>query len=385
MKIIFRLVCALLFTGYLLPLLTIQAHSSEEQAQPLPQVGVARVLTQRVTEWDEYSGRLEAPETISIRPRVSGFIDAFNFEEGSRVKKGDVLFEIDPRPFETEVRRLQAQLQQSQASLESANNQARRGERLKAQQALSEEEAEIRSSTARQAEANVARVRAELDAAELDLSFTKVTAPIDGYISRAEVTAGNLVTADTTLLTTLVSSDKVYAYFEADEQAYLKYRELTRQDQRHATSLVYLGLANEDGHPHEGKMNFLDNRIDPQTGTIRGRAVFDNADGYFAPGLYARLKLVGSATYEAALIQDSAVGTDLGRKFVLVLSDDDVVEYRQITLGPKQSGLRIVREGLSGDERIVVEGLQRVRPGTPVDATLLPMADDETLAALSWP
>ncbi|HJE30662.1 MAG TPA: efflux RND transporter periplasmic adaptor subunit, partial [Pseudomonas nitrititolerans] len=205
---------------------------------------------------------------------------------------------------------------------------------------------------------------------------------IDGRVGRALITAGNLVNAGEALLTTLVSTDKVYAYFEADERTYLKYRALAREGQRGEATPVYLGLSSEDGHPHLGHMDFIDNQVDPRTGTIRGRAVFDNRDGRFTPGLYARLRLVGSATYDAVLIKDVAVGTDLGKKFVLVLGEDGKVDYRSVELGPKLEGLRIVRNGLGEGETIVVNGLQRIRPGNAVEPQSVPMADADTLAAL---
>jgi len=221
-----------------------------------------------------------------------------------------------------------------------------------------------------------------LDLAKLNLSFTRVTSPISGRVSRAEITAGNLVTADVTALTSVVSTDKVYAYFDADERVYLKYTELARQGRRGATTPVYLGLSNETGNPHLGQMNFVDNQVNPATGTIRGRAVFDNSKGEYTPGLYARLKLVGSGTYSAVLISDEAVGTDLGKKFVLVM-DGDKPAYRAVELGPKIEGLRIVRSGLTKDDTIIVKGLQRVRPGSPVAPETIPMASKETLAALA--
>nr|WP_297456639.1 efflux RND transporter periplasmic adaptor subunit [uncultured Halomonas sp.] len=369
----------------LLPLLLVlMAFGVQADGEPPPavEVSVARVVQQEVTEWDEFTGRLEAPQSVEIRPRVSGFIDTVNFDAGSLVHKGDVLFEIDPRPFEVEVRRLEAELEQAQANLERAANEARRGERLKASNAISTELAEARISEARQARAQVAAIEAELDAARLELSFTRVTAPIDGHVGRAEVTAGNLVSAGQTLLTTLVSTERVYAYFNLDERTYLEYQALARQGQRGQASPVYLGLAGEPGYPHLGHIDFIDNQVDPMTGTIRGRAVFDNDDGLFTPGLYVRLRLVGSARYDAVLIQDTAVGTDLDRKFVLVLDDQQKVAYRAVELGPKVAGLRIVRDGLAPNERIVVNGLQRVRPGMTVSAEIVPMADAATLARL---
>ncbi|MND98254.1 Efflux pump periplasmic linker BepF [compost metagenome] len=281
------------------------------------------------------------------------------------------------------MRRLEAQLQQARATAIRSENEARRGDRLRNSNAISAELAESRSSAAAEARAGVAAIQAQLDLARLNLSFTRVTAPISGRVSRAQFTAGNIVTADVTPLTSVVSTDKVYAYFDADERVYLKYTQLARDGQRGQSTPVYLGLSNETGNPHLGQMNFVDNQVNPKTGTIRGRAVFDNRDGQFTPGLYARLKLVGSATYSAVLINDEAVGTDLGKKFVLVMDKDNKAAYRAVELGPKLEGLRIVRNGLSKDDRIVVKGLQRVRPGSAVDPQDTPMASEATLAALA--
>ena len=353
------------------------------QAPSAPTVSVAKVLEQPVNEWDEFTGRLEAPETVEVRPRVSGQIDQVAFTEGAQVKKGDLLFQIDPRPFQAEVRRLEAQLQQARATATRSANEAERGERLRSSNAISAELAESRTCAAAEARAGVAAIQAQLDLARLNLSFTRVTAPISGRVSRAQYTAGNIVSADVTPLTSVVSTDKVYAYFDADERVYLKYSQLAREGQRGQSTPVYLGLSNEQGNPHLGQMNFVDNQVNPKTGTIRGRAVFDNSDGQFTPGLYARLKLVGSATYSAVLINDEAVGTDLGKKFVLVMDKDNKADYRAVELGPKLEGLRIVRSGLNKDERIVVKGLQRVRPGSPVTPQDTPMASEATLAALA--
>lgn len=352
-------------------------------AMPAAKVSVAKVLEQPVNEWDDFTGRLEAPETVEIRPRVSGQIDEVTFTEGALVKKGDLLFQIDPRPFQAEVRRLEALVAQSRANATRSENEAQRGERLRTSNAISAELADSRSSAAQEARAAVGALQAQLDLAKLNLSFTRVTAPISGRVSRAEITAGNLVTADVTALTSVVSTDKIYAYFDADERVYLKYTQLARQGQRGQTTPVYLGLSNEEGNPHLGQMNFVDNQVNPKTGTIRGRAVFDNSKGEYTPGLYARLKLVGSGTYSAVLINDEAVGTDLGKKFVLVMDADNKSAYRAVELGPKIEGLRIVRSGLNKDDTIIVKGLQRVRPGSPVTPEVIPMASQETLAALA--
>lgn len=352
------------------------------QAPAAAKVNVAKVLEQPVNEWDEVTARLEAPETVQVRPRVSGQIDSVAFTDGALVKKGDLLFQIDPRPFEAEVHRLDAQLQQARAASVRSNNEAQRGERLRTNNAISAELADSRTTTAQESKAAVAAIQAQLDLAKLNLSFTRVTAPITGRVSRAEITAGNIVTADQSILTSVVSTDKVYAYFDADERVFLKYNQLARDGKRSATSPVYMGLSNESDNPHQGQMNFVDNQVNPRTGTIRGRAVFDNSKGDYTPGLYARLKLVGSGTYPAMLIKDEAVGTDLGKKFVLVVDKDNKAVYRSVDLGPKLEGLRIVRSGLQKDDRIVVSGLQRVRPGSPVDPQDTPMASAETLAAL---
>jgi multidrug efflux system membrane fusion protein len=352
-------------------------------SMPAAKVSVAKVLEQPVNEWDEFTGRLEAPETVEIRPRVSGQIDEVAFTEGALVKKGDLLFQIDPRPFQAEVRRLEAQLAQARATATRSENEAQRGERLRQSNAISAELADSRTSAAQEARAAAAAIQAQLDLAKLNLSFTRVTSPINGRVSRAEITAGNLVTADVTALTSVVSTDKVYAYFDADERVFLKYTQLARQGQRGQATPVYMGLSNEDGNPHQGQMNFIDNQVNPQTGTIRGRAVFDNKDGAYTPGLYARLKLVGSGTYSAVLINDEAVGTDLGKKFVLVMDADNKPAYRPVELGPKIEGLRIVRSGLSKDDTIIVKGLQRARPGAPVTPEVVPMASEQTLAALA--
>ncbi|MBB3103206.1 efflux RND transporter periplasmic adaptor subunit [Azomonas macrocytogenes] len=355
------------------------------QAPPPAKVSVAEVLHQPIVEWDELSGRLEAPEYVEVRPRVSGYIDRVAFEEGGLVEKGQLLFQIDPRPFEAEVKQQEARLQQARALLKRTLAEAQRGESLRQGRAISAEQADARSSAALEAKASVAAIQAELDNARLDLGFTRIVSPITGRVSRAEITAGNLVNAGESLLTSVVSTDRVYAYFDADERQFLKYGELAQKSGKTVrdASPVYLGLSGEDGTPHQGRLDFLDNRINPRTGTIRGRAVLDNANGRFTPGLYVRVKLVGSENYEAMLIQDGAVGTDLGRKFVLVLGTDHKVAYRAVELGPKLEGLRIVRGGLQPGERIVINGLQRAAPGSTVDPQDVPMADAKTLAALA--
>jgi multidrug efflux system membrane fusion protein len=374
------------FSAVSLLTLTLAACGRNEAAQtaamPPPQVSVAQVVARPVTEFDEFTGRFEAVERVEIRPRVSGYISSVNFTEGSEVHKGDVLFVIDPRPYDADYKHAKAQLAQARTQLALAKSERERAVKLLAQHALSQEEFDTRSAGSEQADANVEASQAALDSAALNLTFTRVTAPIDGRISRAQITAGNLVTSGQTLLTTLVSLDPIYVRFDGDEQAYLRYtklaREGTRASSRDARNPVLVGLADEAGYPHQGVMVFVDNELDPTTGTIRGRARLDNHDRAFTPGLFARVKLMGNGTYDALLINDSAVGTDQTVKYVLVVGAGNKVEYRPVKLGPIIDGLRVVREGLSSGETIVVNGLQRVRPGSPVTPQRVAMGERRT-------
>lgn len=360
------------------------SDNQSQSAPPAPSVSVAEVLSHTITEWDEYSARLEAPQAVEIRPRVSGYIDRVVFIEGAQVKRGDLLFEIDPRPFVAEVKRLEAQQRQASAVLSRAQKEAQRGAQLRQRQLMAAEQAEARQTSADEAAAALAAISAQLDNARLNLEFTRITAPIDGRMGRAMITAGNLINAGDSLLSTLVSTDKVYAYFDVDEQAFLKYQDIASAQGRdvHGASPVLMALSDESEFSHQGQLDFLDNQINPRTGTLRARALFDNSQGKFTPGLYARIKLRGSAPYRAQLISESAVGTDLGRKYVLVLGADNTVDYRAVTLGPRVAGLRIVREGLAQGEHIVVNGLQRAYPGSQVQPATIPMASDAELASL---
>ena len=370
-------------------LMACQPQAGQQSAggpPPAPQISVAEVISERVTEWDEFTGRLEAPQTVELRPRVSGYIDQVSFAEGTLVNAGDVLFVIDPKPFEAEVNRLKADVVDAQSRAVLAERELKRGKRLKKQNAISQEELDNRVARAQQAKANVQSREAALAQAELDLGYTQVKAPISGRVSRALITKGNYVTAGQSQLTSLVSTDKVYAYFDADEQTFLKYdrlaREGSRPNARDSKLPVLMGLMNDKDFPFSGQIDFMDNQVNQQTGTIRGRAVFDNTDGRFTPGLFARIKLVGSASYDGILIDEKAIGTDLSNKFVLVLDENNKVQYRPVTLGSKQNGLRLIKEGLAAGDTIVVNGLQRVRPGAPVNPTEVAMASDKVLAKL---
>ena len=361
-------------------------EAQTNQTPPAVSVSVAPVLHERLTEWDEFTGRLESPESVELRPRVSGYIERVAFQEGAIIQAGEPLFYIDSRSFKTEVKRLKAELSEAQSQYTLANIAYKRAERLTAQNALSKEVYDNRFAELQQADAHVQSVRAALDLAELNVSYTRVEAPITGRVSRAAVTKGNFVAAGQTKLTSLVSTDKVYAYFDADEHTYLKYNQLAREgsraDDREAHNPVFMALANELTYPHQGHIDFVDNRINPNTGTIRGRAVFDNTEGIFTPGMFARIQVIGSATYQGILIDDKAIGTDLNNKFVLVLDQQNIVQYRPVSLGEKVNGLRIISSGLQPGEQIVVKGLQRVRPGTPVAPTFVQMASNEQLVQL---
>lgn len=355
---------------------------------PPPAVTVAPVLQRDVAEWDEFSGRLEAVDQVEIRPRVDGYVKRVTFTEGREVRKGEVLFEIDPREYQADFDRAQAQLEQARTAAELAQREVDRAEKLVKVQAISREEFDSRTSAQANGVAAVRAAEAAVETARLNLGWTAVRSPIKGRVSRAEVTEGNLVHSgppDATLLTTVVSLDSIYLYFDSDEQTYLRYSGRAAADGnrgwRDARSPVYLGLANETGFPHEGHLDFVDNRIDPTSGTIRTRAIFSNRDRRFTPGLFARVKLVGSKSAPALLVRDAAIGTDQDRKFVLVVGPGDSLVYRPVELGRLTEGLRIVRSGIKPGERVVVNGLMRVRPGMKVTPTVVAMVPDSTAAA----
>ena len=341
-----------------------------------PQVQVAEVIHRPLREWEEFSGRLQAVNTVDVRPRVSGYVDRVAFTDGARVKKGQLLFQIDPRPYQAEVDRLVAERTRSVSDLELAKANRARAERLISAHAISREEYERQVAAEASAQGALGSIDASLAEARLNREFTEVRAPIDGHVSRAIITAGNLVTS-ASLLTTLVSDDPVYVYFDADEQTYLRYAKAKHEHTPTGTgaSDVYIGLVDENGYPHPGQLDFIDNQVDATTGTIRARAALANPDGRYTPGLFARVRLVGGEDHDSVLIEDRAVGTDLSKKFVLTLTKDNQIEYRLVELGPEINGLRIVTQGLAPNELVVVNGMQHVRPGQSVDPTRVAMSD----------
>jgi RND family efflux transporter MFP subunit len=356
------------------------ARNEAAEAPPAPpKVQAATVISKPVTEYDEFTGRFEAVERVEVRPRVSGYVAATRFAQGHEVKKGDILYVIDPRPYQATLKHAQAELTRARTQAALAQSERARATKLIEKRAISQEEFDARTSGNEQAAANLQAAEAAVESAALDLSFTEVRAPISGVVGRAEITAGNLVAAGQTLLTTLVSIDPIYVSFDGDEQVYLKNVGLELRgelkSQRNANNPVWAGLADEQGHPHEGVMVFLDNELDPNTGTIHARGLFKNPERRFTPGMFARVKLVGSARYDALLINDSAVGTDQSVRFVLRVGADNKIEYTPVKLGPVIDGLRVVREGLKADDVIVVKGLQQVRPGMPVTPQLVAMGE----------
>lgn len=338
--------------------------AQEQAATPATAVQVAEVPVRTIADWRDYTGEIEAQQRVDLRPRVSGYIQQVQFSEGALVKKGQLLFQIDPAPFAAQVERLRAELARADADQRLAGSRRDRAAALLAENAISQEEHDQLAAAAAAAQAGVSAVRAALKAAELDLSYTRITAPIDGRVSRALITEGNLVDSSK-VLTTLLSVDPVYVAFDVDESTYLG--ALDRADQ----ARVYVGRMNDEGTPHEAKLDFVDNVS--REGVIRLRATLDNASGAFTPGLFARVRLVAGREFDAALVDDKAIGTDLDRKFVLVVNGGNVAEYRSVTLGARLDGLRVVTAGLKAGETIVVNGLQHVKPGSAVAPTRVAM------------
>ncbi len=342
--------------------------SSGDGAPPAPEVSVAEVLHREVRLWDAFSGRVSAVETVDLRPRVSGYVQRVAYDEGQLLKKGDLLFEIDPRPYRAALDRALADLERARSEARLAGAQNVRAQALVEARAISREEFETRNAATAQGNAAVRAAEAAVAAARLDLQFTQVRSPIDGRAGRAMVTVGNLAQADATVLTTVVSQDPVHVYFEADEQTWLRYSRAAGNGERAGTQrAVRVGLAGDDGHPHQGVVDFVDNRVDPATGTIRARAVLRNPDGLFTPGLFARVQLEGGAKSAALLVDDKAVLTDQDRKYVYVLGEGNTAERRDVVLGRTVDGLRVVESGLSPGDQVIVSGVQKVfMPGMPV-------------------
>lgn len=347
------------------------------QAGPPAAVTVSKPAVREVTDWDEYTGRFEAAASVEVRARVAGYLDQVHFTDGQQVQRGDLLYTIDRRPFEAAVAQARAELAQALTRVENASKDVERGRPLVANKVMSEKVFDDRSNLKREADASLKVAEAKVNTAELDLSFTRITAPIAGRISRALITPGNYVSgggaAAPTLLTTIVSQNPIHLYFDVSEANAIKYRRLSMGGATGVAgdkgAVVELALPDEQGFPHRGTVDFSDNRLDAGTGTLRVRASVDNARGLFAVGNFARVRVAGSQAYQAMLLPDEAIGTDQANKFVLVVADDGTVQRRVIAQGPVVQGLRVVRSGLKAEEWVVIKGLQRARPGQKVNPT----------------
>jgi multidrug efflux system membrane fusion protein len=372
----------LLFSALLLAAGCGSAAADTAPPPPPPELSVAEVITQPLHEWEEFTGRLEEKERVEVRPRVAGLIDSVHFEDGAHVRKGQLLFRIDPRPFQAEVERWSGEVERASSQHVLARLNHARGQRLLAGQVIAEESADRLKADEASARGALKSSAAALREARLNEEFSEVRSPIEGRASRALIRPGNLVSS-ASLLTTVLSEGKLYAYFDADERTYLRLRQAERERSEKGPkepTRVFMALANETGYPHAGRLDFVDNGVDPRTGMITLRAQFDNADGSLTPGLFARLELVLPKSADSVLIEDRAVGTDLGKKFVLVLGPDETLEYREISLGAAVGGLRLVKQGLRPGEVVVVNGLWRARPGMKVTPKRVAM--DAAQAAL---
>jgi len=339
-------------------------------------VSVATVKEVPVTEWDEFSGRVQAIDRVEIRPRVSGVIVAVHFEDGQLVKQGDPLFTIDPLPFQADLAHAEAMQAGAQAQLALAQTNLDRSKRLIENHSIAQSELDQSNAALLEADANLKAANAAVDTAKLNLGYTEITAPVGGRVSRAEITVGNLIGAGPSapVLTTLVSVSPVYVEFDLDEQTFIRYAASGAVGNSGVEHIpVSIGLASEEGYPHEGHLKSIDNELNTTSGTIRARAVVDNTDGKLTPGMFARVRTGGSIEQAAILIDDRAVGTDQDKKYVLVVDTGNKAVYREVKLGPTVNGLRIVRSGLQKGERIVVVGLQRVRPNDVVAPTEVSM------------
>jgi len=337
-----------------------QGQAQDNAMPPPPEVEVAEVKAEQVTLWGAFSGRVEAPQTVELRPRVSGYIDQVNFEEGELVSEGDVLFVIDPRPYKAREQLAQAELARMRSQLALAGSEAARSEQLWERRAISREEFEQRNAAKTMAQAAVNAAAATLQSAQLDLEYTQVKAPVSGRIGRAGVTRGNLATADATLLATLVSVDPLYVYFESDQQ--------TVQDNPHGQAVpVRIGLSGQQDFPYRGQLDFVDNQYNARTGTLQYRAQVANPDGKLRPGQFARVEMPVANASAALLVDQKAVLTDQDRRYLYVLGDDNKVERRTVETGRRVGKLLVITAGLSEGERVVVNGLQKIAfPGMEV-------------------
>jgi len=362
-------------------------QSTQAPALPPPPVTIATPIHKEIVEWDEYTGRTEAIESVDVRPRVSGYIDQISFKDGQLVKPGDVLFVIDPRPYQDVLDQAKANLQDAEALRQLKVANFARAEKLFQNKVTAKEEYDTSVAERNEAEAKFAQAQASVNSALLNMDFTQVKSPIEGRISRQLVTKGNLVQTDATVLTKVVSVDPIYAYFNVDQRTVQKYYNQIQggqlQDPRVSAMPVYLQLEGETGFPHEGVIDFVDNTYNASTGTLQIRGRFKNDDASLYPDAFVRIRIAGTPKHDAILITDRAVGTDQGQKFVLLVDDNSVVQVRPVELGPVVDGLRVVRNGLGPDDHVIVDGLVNARPGSKVTAQ--PGDMNQSLAGQSEP
>ncbi|MBV1693494.1 MAG: efflux RND transporter periplasmic adaptor subunit [Hyphomicrobiales bacterium] len=350
------------------------AAASPAAPQAAPAVTVAKPLQRRVVEWDEYTGRFDAVESVDIRARVSGYLIEVHFRDGQHVDKGALLYTIDPRPFERALEQAKAELAQAQTKAENAVLDVERGRPLVDRKIMSEKVFDDRANALREAQSQVKVADAKVKTAELDLFFTKITSPLSGRISRSSMSTGSWVSAgaasNAALLTTIVSEDPIHLYFDISENNWIKYRRMIESGQKEGAaqqgSMVEIALPDEKGFPHKGRVDFVDNRLDQATGTMRTRALVDNKAGTFSPGMFARVRVQGSPEYEALMLPEEAVGIDQTNRFVFAVNAEGVVARKPIALGPMVEGLRVIRSGLAADDMVIIKGLQRARPGNKV-------------------
>ncbi len=373
-------------------------RAKDAAASQPPEVTVSQPATRKVTEWDEYTGRFDAVEAVDIRARVSGYLTTVNFTDGQEVRAGDLLFEIDPRPFERALEQAKAELDQAEVRVSNASLDVDRGRPLLKNDYISKKTFDDRENLVREAQSAVKVAEARVKTAELDLSFCRITAPISGRISRTLATKGNFVSGGgtngaNTVLTTIVTQDPIYIYFDVSENNALKYSRLTEAGGNGASGMlgssVGVGLPDEDGFPHAGQLDFLDNRLDQGTGTLRARAVLPNKDTLFSPGMFARVRLQGSPQYQALLLPDEAIGTDQANRFVYVVGDDDVPVRRTVEMGPMEDGMRVIRSGIAPGDWVIIRGQQRVRPDQKIVPKRMPLnvsdAEQERTSSVKKP
>ncbi len=345
--------------------------SAEQTAPPPPPVTVAKPVTKEIVEWDEYTGRTDAVQSVNITARVSGYLYNITFKAGEVVNQNDLLFVIDPRPYQAAYDQANGQLRQAEAQQKLNNLNLARADELRAKNVIAKQDYDNAVSQKNVSDAQVIAAQAAVESAQLNLDFTEIKAAVTGRIGREQVTVGNLVQADSTLLSTLVSVNPIYAYFNVDERSVLKYQQLVREgklpDPTSAAVPVYLQVENEKDFPHQGTIDFINNQFDPSTGTLQVRGIFPNANGFLIPGSFVRVRVAGSPRSQGILVTDRAIGSDQGQKFALIVGENNTVELRPLELGPVVDGLRVIRKGLTGDENVIINGLVNARPGSKVN------------------